>query len=454
MQPELQAYFQEVARKHELYPLIQFNADLRAAHWDEAGKVWRVQVSTGDEYTARYLVTGMGILHKPYLPEIPGLDTFKGRITHSSQWKPDIEWKGKNVAVFGTGASGVQLVGELAGEAKTLTNFIRHAQYVIPAAYRKVSADERKGINDSYDDIWNTVFSSAIGMGFDEPQRATLSVSPDEREAIFEDLWKKGSGFRFLFGGFNDLTFDEAANKEAINFIHRKIKETVKDPQKAAVLTSNDWFARRPLTDDRYYERFNQDNVFAVDIKDNPVTHATPEGLVTADGNLHPFDLIVFATGFDSVDGSYFRVDFKGRDGKTLPEHWADGPKTHTGAQTSGFPNLFFVNGPGVPFSNQPPVAEEIANFNADIIQHSEDLRKRGQTSGVVENTPESEEYYLDEMRKVGSMSLFSKTPSWFFGENIPGRKKSPRFYFGGFAGYKKYIEESKRNGYAGFVFT
>ena len=130
-----------------------------------------------------------------------------------------------------------------------------------------------------------------------------MSVSPEEREAIFEELWKKGSGFRFLFGGFNDLTFDEAANKEAIKFIHRKINETVKDPRKAKVLTSSDWFARRPLTDDRYYERFNQDNVFAVDLKTNPVTSATPEGLVTADGKLHPLDVIIFATGFDSVDG-------------------------------------------------------------------------------------------------------------------------------------------------------
>jgi cation diffusion facilitator CzcD-associated flavoprotein CzcO len=451
-QPELSGYFQEFTRKHDLYPLISFNTELKAAHWDDDNGFWKLEVSTGEQFTTRYLLTGVGILHEPSLPDIPGIDTFKGKTVHSSQWSPDIQWEGKRIAVIDTGASGVQITSSLAEKAGELTQFIRHAQYVLPAQLRPVSADERKSINNAYDETWDRVFKSAVAFGFEEPARTTLSVSDEERQKIFQNLWDQGSGFRFLFGGFSDLASDEAANKEAIKFIHGKIGEIVKDPKKASILQSKDWFARRPLTDDKYYERFNQDNVHAVDIKANPITAITPEGIKTADGQVHELDLIVFATGFDAVDGSYTHIDFKGRDGQTLPENWKDGPRSHTGATTSGFPNLFFSNGPGVPFANNPPVAEESSRFARDLIQQAEERRKGG-GKGVVESTKEADEKWLGTMRDVAQQSLFSKTPSWFFGENIASNTKSPRFYFGGVGNWRKEIQRVKDNGYEGFVF-
>jgi cation diffusion facilitator CzcD-associated flavoprotein CzcO len=454
LQPELQAYFQEVARKHDLYSVIQFNTELRAASWNEEDKVWNVQTSSGEKFVVRYLVTALGILYKPYIPEVAGLDTFEGQVVHSSRWTSETQHEGKKVAVIGSGASGVQLVGALGEKAGTLTHFIRHAQYVIPARYREVSAEERKLINQRYDQIWNDVFTSAVAFGFAEPNRPTLSVSPADRERIFEDLWSQGSGFRFLFGRFSDIATDEAANKEAINFIHKKIKETVKDAQKAEVLTSSDWFARRPLTDDKYYSRFNQENVFAVDLKKTPIESITPKGIKTADGTVHELDLIVFATGFDSADGSYFNVDFKGRHGKDLKEHWVDGPRTHIGASTSDFPNLFFVNGPGSVFANNPPVAEEGARLAAELIAHAEELRKKGAGAGVVESTEEADKKWLDAQKHVAGLTLFSKTPSWFFGENIPGRTVSPRFFFGGLGRFRAAIAESRSHGWAGFTFS
>jgi cyclohexanone monooxygenase len=454
LQPELQAYFQEVAKKHNLYQHIKFKTELKAASWDDEKNVWNIQVSTGEAFTTRYLVTALGILHKKYIPDIAGLQSFKGQIAHSSSWTSDLQYEGKRVAVIGSGASGVQLVGALGEKAGSLTHFIRHAQYVIPAAYRSVSLEERKLVNERYEQIWHDVFTSAVGFGFAEPNRPTLSVSPEDREQIFEDLWAQGSGFRFLFGGFSDLVTDEVANKEAIKFIHKKIKEIVKDPQKTEVLTSSDWFARRPLTDDKYYSRFNQDNVSAVDLKKTPIDSITPEGIKTADGKLHELDLIVFATGFDAIDGSYFNVDFKGRKGKDLKEHWAEGPRTHIGAATSEFPNLFFVNGPGAPFANNPPVAEEGARFAADLITRAEELRKQGQGAGVVESTREADEKWLEVQKQVANLTLFPKTSSWFFGENIPGRTVSPRFFFGGLGRFRAAIADAKAHGYAGFTFT
>ena len=291
-------------------------------------------------------------------------------------------------------------------------------------------------------------------MGFPEPARPTFSVSPEDRETIFEDLWNEGSGFRFLFGGFSDIFANPDANREAIKFIHRKIHEIVKDEKKAAPLISSDFFARRPLTDDKYYARFAQDNVAAVDLKKTPIESITPTGIKTSDGTEYPLDLIVFATGFDSVEGSHLRINFRGQKGKVLKDYWADGPKTYLGAESAGFPNLFFVNGPGAAFANNPPVSEEGARFAASLIAHSEELRKRGVTQGTVSSTEEADNQWRDEINKVSDATLFSKTPSWFYGQNVPGKHVAARFYFGGLAHFRALLAESRAKGFPGFKFA
>ena len=452
-QKELQAYFQEVARKHDLYQHIQFQTELTDATWDESRKLWIVKVSTGETFAARYLVTGVGLLYKKNLPDLPGLDDFQGQVVHSSAWGPEIEYKDKDIAVIGSGASGVQLVGSLGEYAKRLTQYIRHAQYVLPASLRPVDASERKAINNRYDQIWRDVFTSTAGFGFNEPARPVFSVSEKDREEIFQKLWDDGSGFRFLFGGFSDLVTDEAANKEAIKFIHKKIQETVKDSHKVEVLSSSDWFARRPLTDDHYYARFNQENVFAVNIGKTPITKVTSRAIETSDGSSHPTDLIVFATGFDAVDGSLTQINIRGRGNKALKDAWAEGPRTAVGATTSGFPNFLFINGPGAPFANNPPVTEEGARFAADLIAHAETIRRNGNGTGVIESTPELEIQWQGQLEALAGATLFQKAPSWFFGENIPGKKFAPRLYFGGLSRYRATLADIKSSGFEGFKF-
>jgi hypothetical protein len=122
-----------------------------------------------------------------------------------------------------------QLVSSLAPETRSLTHFIRHAQYVLPAQYRPRSTEEKQHIDEKYDQIWLQIFESGGGFGYDEPQTKASDVSAEERERVFQELWDIGSGFRFLFGGFSDISTDEAANQAAIDFIHKKIKEIVKD---------------------------------------------------------------------------------------------------------------------------------------------------------------------------------------------------------------------------------
>ena len=453
-QPELLAYFQEVARKHGLYPLIQFNTVLTEAAWDEQCGLWVVKTGTGDVFHVRYLITAIGLLHKKKMPDIPGLDEFKGQIIHSAAWTPQIEYKNKDIAVIGSGASGVQLVGSLGEHAKSLTHFIRHAQYVLPAALRQVDESERQSINARYDEIWKQVFTSTAGFGFPEPARPVFSVSAADRESIFQKLWDEGNGFRFLFGGFSDLLVDEAANREAIKFIHKKIREIVKDPRKVEVLSSSDWFARRPLTDDFYYKRFTQDNIQAFDTSTNPITAITVDGIQTADGSMHNADLIVFATGFDAIDGSYSVVDIKGHKSKSLQEKWAEDCKTNVGIMTSEFSNLLIVNGPGAPFSNNPPASEEGARFVADLIARAEETRRGGKGTGIIESMPEAENQWFEEMEKVLMATLISKTPSWVSaGEIVPGERVSPRLYFGGLSRYRAKLADIRLQGYPGFSF-
>lgn len=496
-QPEIEEYFRDVTKRYGLYPFIRFRTELVGLEWEDededegegagadakgagskGGGAWRVHLKTttadGTETTkptttttterVRYVVAALGILSKPNIPRVPGLDEFArapGRtLVHSARWRPEIEWKGKRVAVVGTGATGVQLVNALGDErpgqgAASVTQFVRHAQYVIPTAFRPVAPEERAAVKAQYDDIWRLVYTTVSGMGFVEPARPALSVSAADREAIFEDLWKAGSGFRFFFGGFSDLAFDETANREAMNFLHRKIRQIVRDQETAAVLTPSTFFARRPLTDDKYYDRFNQPNVSVVNAAATPIVAATPTGLVTSDGKHREFDLIVLATGFDAIDGPFNALDVRGRSGARLNDHWSAGPRTLLGAETAGFPNFFFVNGPGAPFANNAPIAEEGARFAAALIAEAE--RRHAQAPATIpaaiEPASKAEDEYTDMLGTLAQGTLFARTPSWFFGENVEGKKVAPRVYFGGLSRFRALLAENREKGFPGFVF-
>jgi cation diffusion facilitator CzcD-associated flavoprotein CzcO len=148
-----------------------------------------------------------------------------------------------------------------------------------------------------------------------------------------------------MFWTFCDLTYNKEANEAACAFIRSKIAETVKDPEKRRKLTPHDYYARRPLCDGGYYQVFNNDHIDIVDMKETPVTEITPTGIKTSDGALHELDVIIWATGFDAVDGNYTRVKIRGRNGESLKDHWADGPTSYLGVCVPNFPNMFMITG-------------------------------------------------------------------------------------------------------------
>ena len=449
-QPDVLAYLEHVVERHDLRKHMQFNTQVLSAEWDSDSDAWRVEVSTGETFVVRYLITALGLLSKANYPDIKGLETFKGELTHTAKWSPELVVDNKNVGVIGCGSTGVQVVTDIASRVKTLTCFQRTPQYSVPSGDAPVLPEYREYVNEHYDEIVAQVRNSICGFGFVESTVPFDSVPPEKREAIFEELWNKGNGFRFLFGGFCDISTNRVANEAACQFIRKKISQIVKDPAMAAKLTPHDYYARRPLCDGGYYEQFNRDNVSIVDLKETPITSIVPEGIQTSDGTVHKLDMIIFATGFDAVEGNYLRMRIRGRNGKTLKDHWENGPTSYLGVFVPDFPNLFMITGPQGPFTNLPPAIEAHVELIASSIERAEKARKEN-GRGIVEALPQAEAEWVQECEKVAEGSLFKETASWIFGNNVSGKKVALRFYFGGLAAFYKAVKDVMDDGYRGF---
>uniref|UniRef100_A0A1Y1LIS3 Flavin-containing monooxygenase n=1 Tax=Photinus pyralis TaxID=7054 RepID=A0A1Y1LIS3_PHOPY len=453
-QPEILAYLAHIVRKYDLRKDMQFNTELLSADWNEEAKVWKIGLSTGEIYAARYLVTALGLLSKANYPDIPGLGSFKGEMCHTAAWRPDIQLTGKRVGVIGCGSTGVQVITDIASRVGTLTCFQRHPQYSVPSGDKPVSQEYRKWVNENYDKIFHQVKNSIVGFGFVESTVPFHQHLPDQREKVFEDLWKQGNGFKFLLGGFSDLSTNKEANEAACQFIRKKISQIVTDAEKARKLTPHDWYARRPLCDGGYYEQFNRKNVDIVDLRETPIIAMTPEGIQTSDQVVHKLDLIIFATGFDAVEGNYNRIRITGRGGKTLKDHWEpQGPTAYLGVAVPEFPNLFMITGPQGPFTNLLPAIEAHVELVSRCIEQSEKNRRSG-NPGVIEALPEAEKEWGRACNLAAEGNLFKETASWIFGSNVEGKKYALRFYFGGLAKFYQYANDITEDDFRGFKLT
>ena len=465
-------------KRNDLRKDIQLNTQLISARWDEPQRLWIVETSNQETFQVRYLITALGLLSKQNFPYFQNLGSFQGELYHTGAWPENVNLRGKRVGVIGNGSTGVQVITAIAKEVKQLLCFQRSPQYSVPSGDRVVSQEYRHDVNERYDEVWKQAKESMFAFGFEESKIPTMSVSSAKREEIFEDAWTKGNGFRFMFGTFCDISYNEEANHEAAEFIRRKINATVKDAKKARKLTPLDFYARRPLCDTGYYQQFNRDHVDIIDLKANPIVEFTPHGIKTADNTVHELDVVIFATGFDAVDGNYTRVNIKGRNDRTLKEHWADGPTSYLGVAISDFPNLFTVLGPNGPFTNLPPTIETQVEFISDTIQeaerrcnsqtpsngspyggfvHDTNGNANGSPNGtrkitpIIEATAEAEDEWTQICDDLSKGSLFRKTDSWIFGANVPGKKNTTMFYFGGLGNYRQRLKELTQDGYSGF---
>lgn len=444
--PEILAYLQDVADRFDLRRSYQFNTNVTATYFNEEKNHWEITTDKGETVTAKYLITGLGLLSATNIPNFKGRETFQGAQYHTARWpKEGVDLKGKRVGIIGTGSTGVQVIIAIAPEVEHLTVFQRTPQYTVPIGLREQSEAEKAEIKANYDEIWKKAKASAVAFGFEESTVSAVEVSEEERERVFQEAWDTGGGFRFMFGTFGDIAINPEANEAAAEFIRKKIRQIVKDPETARKLTPTGYYAKRPLCDNGYYETYNRENVSLVDVKENPIVEITPKGVRTTDGE-YELDVLIYATGFDAVDGNYTKIDMRGRGGVTMREKWADGPTGYLGMTNTDFPNLFMILGPNGPFTNLPPSIETQVEWISDTVKYM--IENNIET---IEPKPEAENEWVETCREIANSTLFSKAESWIFGANIPGKKHAVYFYLGGLGNYRKVLEES---GYKGFIFN
>ena len=444
-QSEVLAYMNAVADKHDLKRSINFNTKIDRAAWDDAAKRWVLTTSTGAKVRARYLIEAVGLLSSSYAPKFPDQEKFKGQVLVASKWpeqNPDLS--GKRVAVVGTGSTGIQIITELAPKVGHLHVLQRTAQWVVPLGIGPFPMDARERIKKDPIAFRDWALDSGTVFGFKEGTTSALEVPAGERNARYEKAWQKGNGFSFMLETFSDITVSPEANKTATDFIKSKIDAVVKDPKIAAMLTPTDYYARRPLAADGYYDVYNRPNVTLHDVKANPIERFTETGLIVG-GKEIPLDVVIMATGFDAVTGNYLKIETIGRNGANLNDQWQEGPRTFGGMTIAGFPNFFMVFGPFSPFTSQPLVHEWQVNYFTDLIEAAEKSR------GIVDTDVTAQDKWV-EICQVGlAGTLFQVTDSWINGANIPGKPRTSMWYMGGMANYMAEMNKIRDDNYRGF---
>ena len=450
-QPEILSYLNHVADRFDLRRNIEFNTRVTSAKFLEDTDLWQVETDQGDRVTARFLITGIGCISAGNVPDITGLDSFEGDWYHTGSWPhEEVDFVGKRVAVIGTGSSGIQTIPVIAKQAERLTVFQRTPQYTIPAHHGTV--DRRfieEEVKPNYDEILNKARWSRSGFAVDLSERSALEVTAEERLETYETLWAKG-GFGFLHGSFKDIQTDRRANDTAAEFIRSKIRETVRDPETVEKLlpTDHPLGSKRALIDTNYFETYNRENVELVDIRHSPIQEITPRGIRTEDEEFE-FDIIVFATGFDAMTGSFFKMDIRGRNDLSLKEKWSEGPRTYLGLQVAGFPNMFMITGPGSPsvLSNMPPAIEQHIEWISDFIEYMLEHSIEAAEAGL-----DAENAWVSHVNEIAEPTMFMLANSWYLGANIPGKPRVFMPYAGGLGTYREKCNEVAHNGYEGFI--
>ena len=449
-QPEIERWLNYVADRLDLRKDIQFGTTVKSAHFNEATQRWLVATDRGEVIDAQFLVTCCGMLSAPHV-SFPGQETFKGELFHTARWpKGPIELPGKRVGVVGNGATGIQVIQSIAGEVGHLKVFIRTPQYIIPMKNPKWDAADAEAYKSKFKFLTERLPKTFTGFEFDF-EHAWADLTPQQRRQVIEDCWTDGS-LKLWVSSFAELFFDEAINAEITEFVREKMRERIKDPKLCEQLIPSDYgfgTHRVPL-ESNFLEAFHRPNVEIVSVKNNPIARITPDGIQTADGTMHEFDVIILATGFDAGTGALTRIDIRGREGRSLKDDWGRDIRTTMGLQVHGYPNLFTTAVPLAPSAalcNMTTCLQQQVEWIADCIKYL-----RGKNLNVIEPTRDTEDQWVAHHDETANATLIAKTNSWYLGSNVEGKPRRVLSYCGGVGTYRQKCDEVAASGYQGFA--
>ena len=448
-QPEILRYLNHVADRFDLRRDIALGVRVSASHYDDKSGQWKVSTDDGRDISAQFCIMATGCLSTARLPDIPGLNKFRGRWFHTGQWpQTPIDFTGEAVGVIGTGSTGIQLIPTVARQARKLVVFQRTPNFSVPARNRPLTQKEVEEHNAIFEEHNRQARISLFGVPWPLNMQMALDDAPQARRERYEAAWTAG-GATPMLTSYIDLLANEKANETAADFVREKIRGIVKDPDVAALLSPKDHpiGTKRICVDTDYYTTFNRNNVELVDLKSSPIVEITEEGVRTAAASLK-LDSLIFATGFDAMTGSLFAIDIRGRGGLKLQEKWNQGPRSYLGLMSEGFPNLFTVTGPGSPsvLSNVVVSIEQHVEWIAACIRHMRTSGKR-----IIEPLLASENKWVEHVNEVANTTLYPKANSWYVGANIPGKPRVFTPYVGGVGTYRQLCDEIAAKGYEGF---
>ena len=353
---------------------------------------------------------------------------------------------------MGTGSSAIQMIPVIAEDASSLTVFQRSQNYSVPAQNHPMDPQWLEEYKSRQQEIREKERKSPLATywsAFENGELSALEVSAEEREREYEWRWQRGgAGFMVSYA---DLVTNMDANRTASDFVRRKIKETVTDPEKARKLLpppEEPIACKRLCCDSGYYETFNRETVTIVDLNEDPIEAIESEGIRTR-SNQFELDVLVLATGFDAYTGALDRIDIRGRGGLALRDKWKDGPRNYLGVVASGFPNLMAINGPLTAIGNFMMSTELLVDWITDLIVFAETKKFR-----EFDAIKESEDEWVKRSKQISDgLIAMHQCNSYFVGANVPGKARGFLTYMGGIGEYHEVCGEIARSGYPGFDF-
>lgn len=454
---EMCRYFHYVDDKLDLSSDIRFDTTVIGAEFDEHNRQWIVRSrSAASGQTAvtrtRYLFLCLGFGSKPLIPDIQGIDSFAGECHHTAQWpQSGIDLNDKRVGVIGTGASGVQVIQEIAKRASHLTVFQRTPNMALPMRQQKLDQEANQELKQAHPERFASRGTTFAGFDFDFLDESWDTLSAGERMARLQELWDRG-GLLLWLGSFKESLFEPDVNAAIYNFWRDKILQRVDNPDVAETLAPrvppHPWGTKRVSLEQNYFEAFNQNNVSLIDVRANPIDHVTHESVVMTDGSAHDLDVLVLATGFDTITGGMASIDIRSTTGESLGDAFAPGVRSAFGKAIAGFPNLLCVYGPLSPsvFGCGPTCAELEGEW---LVQCVEYMQEHGFTR--IEATYEAEKQWKEHVDELTEATLLPQADAPWFGVNVPGKKREMIAYPGGVPTYLQKIGEVADAGYSGF---